>query len=99
MNSVSDISFGCMDKGYAIGDLIEWKINGVIFPCNSNTKNEPCLNLNWSDVSNVRGPFKPTLNYPLKTGQENRVVCQHSYQSPIRQEISAFVSKYMTKRI
>ena len=47
-NSALDLTVGCMDKGFDIGNLVEWEVNGEIIEKDSNTNNESCLTLNWS---------------------------------------------------
>ena len=47
-NSALDLTVGCLDKGFDIGNLVEWEVNGEIIEKDSNTNNESCLTLNWS---------------------------------------------------
>ena len=47
-NSALDLTVGCLDKGFEIGNLVEWEVNGEIIEKDSNTNNESCLTLNWS---------------------------------------------------
>ena len=54
-NSALDLSVGCLDKGFDIGNLVEWEVNGEIIQRNSNTDNESCLTLNWSQGNSLKG--------------------------------------------
>ena len=54
-NSALDLTFGCLDKGFDIGNLVDWEVNGEIIEKDSNTNNESCLTLNWSQGNSLKG--------------------------------------------
>ena len=54
-NSALDLTVGCLDKGFDVGNLVEWEVNGDIIEKDSNTNNESCLTLNWSQGNLLKG--------------------------------------------
>ena len=60
-NSALDLTVGCMDKGFDIGNLVEWEVNGEIIEKDSNTNNESCLTLNWSQGNLFNGIDNKTI--------------------------------------
>ena len=54
-NSALDLTVGCLDKGFDVGNLVEWEVNGEVIEKDSNTNNESCLTLNWSQGNSLKG--------------------------------------------
>ena len=64
-NSALDLTVGCLDKGFEIGNLVEWEVNGEIIEKDSNTNNESCLTLNWSQGNLLKGIDNISRLHPL----------------------------------